>query len=385
VSAPLAGSGSGDAETLALLRRVEFLASVDDATLLELFARATARRYAAGAVIVSELESGADVFVIMAGDAEVSVVARDGERQVVGKLGPGSGFGEMSSLTGELRSATVTARTDVEVRVIADESFDLLRERRPQVAMALVRVLSERIGQTERAIEALFATGHAAAPEHARALALEAAKKTGAKARRGSITRVWRELVVARQRDLAFLTLAAFVVTLVAVRFSVGLAFRYDMAPRAVLRAAYMTGFGALVASACTSLLTFRPAWRRAVAVFYGFGLALIFNELGVTLAFDIFFKDIHTADPNVPFDIQRLYVRGAALHAIVIGLVVLIQAAYLRRFYARVGFVLMTRARKVFGGGGLARIVRVRRRADDRHVAAARRDGEDGGGRAGG
>ena len=60
-------------------------------------------------------------------------------------------------------------------------------------------------------------------------------------------------------------------------------------------------------------------------------GLALILNELGVTLAFDIFFKDIHTPDPDVPFDIERLYRRAEPLRAIAMGLVVLVQAAYLR------------------------------------------------------
>jgi CRP-like cAMP-binding protein len=343
MSAPLADGA------VAILRQVEFLAEVDDATLTELFARARPQRYAAGAVIVSELEPGADVFVIIAGEAQVSVDGRDGERQVVGTLGPGKGFGEMSSLTGELRSATVTALTDVEVRVIPDAEFDLLRERRPQIALALVRVLSARIGETERAIEAIFAAGAGGGASGSRAAAVESAKRATVKAQRGSISRVWQELVVARKRDLAFLTLAAFVVTLLAVRLSVYLAFTYDLAPRAVLRAAYMTGFGSLVASACASLLTFRPAWRRVIAVLYGVGVALIFNELGVTLAFDIFYKDIHTPDPNVPFDIEKLYERGAAVHAIVIGLVVLVQAAFLRRFYERVAFVLMTRARKLF------------------------------------
>ncbi len=343
----------GASDPVALLRKVEFLADLDDETLRELFAHARPQRYGAGAVIVGELEAGADVYVITEGEAVVSVVASDGGRQIMGKLGPGAGFGEMSSLTGELRSATVTALSDVEVRVIPDEEFDRLRERRPQVAMALLRVLSHRIGQTERAIEELFASrGAVAASEaDAQAHALELAKRAGAKPERGSIARVWRELVVARERDLAFLTLAAFVATLLAVRLAVYLSFRYDVAPRDVLRAAYMTGFASLVGSACTSLLTFRPEWRRAIAVFYGIGVALIFNELGVTLAFDIFYKDIHTPDPNVPFDIERLYERGAAVHAIAIGLVVLVQAAYLRRFYQRVGFVLMTRARRVFGG----------------------------------
>ena len=255
----------------------------------------------------------------------------------------------MSSLTGELRSATVTARTEVEVLVITDHDFNRLRERRPQIAMALLRVLSTRIGQTEKAIAAIFATKDAPVVAEARARALDGAE-AGVRVRRGSIGGVWRELVVARKRDVAFLTLAAFVVTLVAVRLSVYFAFRFDVAPRDVLRAAYMTGFGSIVASACASLLTFRPGWRRAIAISYGVGLALILNELGVTLAFDIFYKDIHTPDPQVPFDIGKLYERATAVHAIAIGLVVLIQAAYLRRFYGRVGFVLATRARKLIG-----------------------------------
>jgi hypothetical protein len=80
--------------------------------------------------------------------------------------------------------------------------------------------------------------------------------------------------------------------------------------------------------------------------VLYGVGIALIFNELGVTLAFDIFYKDIHTPDPNVPFDVEALYRRTEPLRFIAIGLVVLVQLAYLRKFYARAGFVVRTRLR---------------------------------------
>jgi CRP-like cAMP-binding protein len=332
----------------ALLKQVPMLAEVDDETLAELFAHTRRQSYRAGSTIVSELEPGADVFILVRGEAEVSVDATLGDRKVVGQLGPGSGFGEMSSLTGELRSATVTATTDVEALVFSDAAFDRLRERRPQIAIALLRLLSERLVQTEKAIEALLATEAVCGPAEARETAVRHAQGAGAEVKKSSIRLVFQELVVARRRDLAFLTLAAFVVTLLAVRAAVFASFRFDVAPRDVLRAAYMTGFAALVGSACASLLTFRPGWRRVLAVLYGVGVALIFNELGVTLAFDIFYKDIHTADPNVPFDVERLYERGAAVHAIVIGLAVLIQAAYLRRFYARLLFVLMTRARKL-------------------------------------
>jgi CRP-like cAMP-binding protein len=333
------------AEFVAVLRAVEYLACLDDATLDELAARATPRTYKKGQRIVSELESGADVFVVTKGEAEVFVEPRAGERQVLGKLGAGGAFGEMASLTGELRSASVTALGDVEVLVLADAEFDSLRARRPEVAAALARMLGRRIAGAEQAIDALL--DPAASSQGPAAQVAQA--KSGLQTRRGSVARAWRELVVNRRRELPFLTLAGFVGTLAAVRALVYLAFRFDFFVRDVLRAAYLTGFTLLGVSALLALLTFRPSVRRFVALAYGIGCALIFNELGVTLAFDIFFKDIHTPDPTVPFDIERLYRRTEPLRAIVVAVIALIQAAYLRRFYRRAFFVAKTRARKLF------------------------------------
>jgi CRP-like cAMP-binding protein len=332
-------------DVLSVLRHVDYLESLDDETLLEVAGRARRLRYTRGERIVSELESGADVFVLLEGRSEVSVEPRGADRRVLCTLTPGAAFGEMSSLTGELRSATVTAVTDVEVLVVTDADFDALRERRPAIAVAMLRVIARRLAEAERSLDVLLGSG---APLSA---ITERAHQAGGKIQRGSLGRVWRELVVGRQRDLAFLTLASFVVMLVLVRVSVHVAFRFDLAPREVLRAAYMSGFALLVTSAAVSLLRFREGWRRIIALAYGAGIALIFNELGVTLAFDIFYKDIHTADPNAPFDVERLYQRTEALRAIVIGLVVLVQAAYLRSFYRRVWFIAKTRLRKLATG----------------------------------
>ncbi|MEO6421062.1 MAG: cyclic nucleotide-binding domain-containing protein, partial [Polyangiaceae bacterium] len=202
-------------DAIAQLRKVDYLSSLDDGTLAEIAARARRQRYVDRETIVSELESGSQVFVITKGEAEVSVDGSSGERKPLGKLGPGSAFGEMSSLTGELRSATVTALGEVEVLIISDADFDQLRERRPEIAVALVRILAARLAEAEKAIDALFDPQAAARPsgavERVDAKSVERAVRSAAKGRRGSIGRVWRELVVGRQRDLAFLTLVAFV------------------------------------------------------------------------------------------------------------------------------------------------------------------------------
>ncbi len=333
------------AAEVAVLARVPYLESLDEETLAEIAASATRCRYAPGERIVAELEPGADVFVVLSGEAEVSVdcTAHGSARQVLGQLGPSGAFGEMSSLTGELRSASVTALSHVEVLVIADADFDRLRERRPVVARHLVRLLAARLASAERSVEALLSsTEPVTSAPHGRP----------EPARRGSVRRAWRELVVNHEKDLPFVTLSAFVLTLLAVRMAVFGAFHFDVAPRGLLRAAYLTGFTLVILSSCTSLLTFRPGVRRLLALTYGVGLALILNELGVTLAFDIFFKDIHTPDPDVPFDIERLYRRTEPLRAIALGLVVLVQAVYLRTFYRRAVFVVTTRLRKLMPRG---------------------------------
>jgi hypothetical protein len=283
------------------------------------------------------------VYVLLRGTVEVSIEARGAQRELLRRMGPGDAFGEMASLTGELRSATVQALEGVDALVIPDAAFDDLRERRPEVAVVLVRMLAERLAGAERAIDELLAAPHD----------VEAVASTAhIQATRGSIGRAWRELVVGHGKDLPFLTLAAFVGTLAAVRALVYASFRFDLAPFGILRTAYVTGFALLGVSAASSLLTFRPGWRRAIAIAYGVAVALILNELGVTLAFDIFYKDIHTRDPSVHFDVELLYRRTESLRGVVIAFAVLVQTAYLRPFWRRAAFVLRTRARRMVAGG---------------------------------
>jgi CRP-like cAMP-binding protein len=335
----MADQGGQPDPRLAALRRVEFLAVLEEGALAEVCRHARPVRYRPGERILGELEPGADVFVVVDGRAEVSVESAAGGRFRLGELGPGAAFGEMSSLTGELHSASVVALTAVEALVIPDAEFDRLRERRPEVAVALVRLLAGRLAAAERTVDELL---------EGRASPAAAEPAAGVPLRRGSIARAWRELVVNRRRDLGFLAFAGFVGTLLCVRGAVYLSFRLGVMASGLLRGAYLAGFALLGLSAAAALLTFRPPVRRLVALAYGIACALILNELGVTLAFDIFFKDIHTADPAVPFDLERLYRRTEPARAVLVALLVLVQAAYLRRFYRRAGFVVATRLRRL-------------------------------------
>src|SRR5262249_34941949 len=163
----------------------------DDAVLARLVIVSRQVRYSPGQRLVSELESGADVYGVLSGEAEGSGDARDGHRHVLSKLGPGSAFGAMSALTGGVRAATGRAISDVEALVIADADFDRLREERPEVALKLVRELASRLRAAEASLEALLL--------EAPPVAGSAAPQDTVKREKGSIARAWRELVVARK------------------------------------------------------------------------------------------------------------------------------------------------------------------------------------------
>jgi CRP-like cAMP-binding protein len=319
-------------DKIASLRNVPLLSTLDQETLAAVAKQAIVRHYPANRRIVTELEFGAEVYVIVRGRAEVSVHTQVGPRKILDEIGPGATIGEMASLTGELRSATVITLTPVDVLALPDQVFDRLRICRPEIAVSMVQTMANRLAEIEQTLATLLSEP-VLAPHPGQG-----------KAPRSTVVLLWRELVVNHGKDLAFLTLAGFVITLLLVRLAVFFAFKFDCAPRAVLRAAYVSGFALVIMSTCTSLLTFRPKWRRIIAVAFGIGAALIVNELGVTLAFDIFYKDISTPDPALTFDVERLYRRTEPMRAAVVGLGVLLQAVYLKSFYSRAWHLISVR-----------------------------------------
>ena len=328
------------ADKVAVLNQVGFLSGLDAITLAELADQCAVKNYRAGARIVSELEFGTEVYIIARGQAEISIQPQVGERKILGEIGPGATFGEMASLTGALRSATVRAKTPIEALVLSDQDFDYLRVRRPETAASLVGILAARLAEAEHTLDELL-SGKSRTP-------MNIARRTP----RSTLALLWRELVVNREKDLTFLTLVAFVAALLCVRGAVFLSFAFDYAPRGVLRAAYVSGFALVILSACAALLTFRPRWRRLISIAFGIGAALIINELGVTLAFDIFYKDIYTPDPNLAFDVEKLYRRTEPIRAMVIALVLLVQAVYLKAFYFRMYNLVALRLARLLRGG---------------------------------
>lgn len=104
--------------------------------------------YGAGEEVVKSGESGESLFLIVSGAVRVDLL-RDGVRRTVARLKEGDYFGEMSLLTGELRSADVFAESDCELLEIDKETFAAVIAERPEMLPQLSDTLARRRAEAE--------------------------------------------------------------------------------------------------------------------------------------------------------------------------------------------------------------------------------------------
>jgi small-conductance mechanosensitive channel/CRP-like cAMP-binding protein len=111
---------SRQAEQEQLLTGVDLFASLPPELRSQIARSAPMAVYGSGETIVKQGEDGQSMFIVLSGAVRVVLGP---ERREVARIGPGGYFGEMSLLTGEPRSATVLASSDVAVVEIDAELF----------------------------------------------------------------------------------------------------------------------------------------------------------------------------------------------------------------------------------------------------------------------
>jgi CRP/FNR family transcriptional regulator, cyclic AMP receptor protein len=124
------------------LRDVPFFSSISKQDLAVLAQQTDEIEVAAGKVLASEGDFGAEFFVIDSGTAEVT---RGGEH--LADLGPGDFFGEIALLEEERRVATVTATSPMTLIVMTRANFRALDRSLPQVHESVAKEIAARRAQ----------------------------------------------------------------------------------------------------------------------------------------------------------------------------------------------------------------------------------------------
>jgi CRP/FNR family transcriptional regulator, cyclic AMP receptor protein len=112
---------------------------------LELLARQMKeRRFSEGSAVTTEGAGAAGFFVIVEGNATVSVGG-----EVRATLGPGDYFGEIALIDEGTRSASITAATDILSYGLTAWEFKPFVEEHPQVAWAMLQTLARRLREAQ--------------------------------------------------------------------------------------------------------------------------------------------------------------------------------------------------------------------------------------------
>lgn len=109
-----------------------------------------------GTVLFEEGQPGDRMYVIQSG--RVQILKKIGAvRFPLASLGPGDSVGEMSLLDGQPRSADAVVSEDATLLVVERETFEQLVRENGEVAVRLMRKLSERLRETNRTLEGFLA------------------------------------------------------------------------------------------------------------------------------------------------------------------------------------------------------------------------------------
>ena len=129
-----------EATELRVLASVPIFAPLPGGSLEHLATRLVPLRVESGTVVVREGDAGDRFYIVAEGTLEVSQVGAP-----IGELGQGGYFGEIALLRDTVRTATVTAQTDVVLYALDRDDFLAAVTGHPQSAEAAETVMSARL------------------------------------------------------------------------------------------------------------------------------------------------------------------------------------------------------------------------------------------------
>jgi small-conductance mechanosensitive channel/CRP-like cAMP-binding protein len=135
----------------AVLSKVPIFTALDAESLEKLTAGARVLDFAAGEPILRQGEPGDTMYALALGGACVTIRSEDGSERDVARLTSGEFFGEMSLLTGDPRTATVTAVEDSVLVEVSKSALLPILQAQPAVAERMAEVMAMRRQGLDRA------------------------------------------------------------------------------------------------------------------------------------------------------------------------------------------------------------------------------------------
>jgi CRP-like cAMP-binding protein len=143
-------------EEVEILRRIPLFARMETARLKLLAFTSQRLSFEAGQALFHQGEPGDSAYILIEGEAEVSIDSPGGPI-VVATLGRHAIVGEIAILCDVPRTATVNARTPLLTLRIDKETFFRLVNEFPQMAVEIMRELAHRLEKTNQQLRSAAA------------------------------------------------------------------------------------------------------------------------------------------------------------------------------------------------------------------------------------
>src|SRR5438132_8081563 len=113
------------------------------------------KEFKRGDVLFREGEPGKEMFVVQSGKVNILKKVRETEK-ILATLGAGEFFGEMAILNNKPRSAGATMAEDGKLLVIDPRTFEAMIRGNVEIAVRLIKKLSDRLQEADEQIENLL-------------------------------------------------------------------------------------------------------------------------------------------------------------------------------------------------------------------------------------
>jgi CRP-like cAMP-binding protein len=126
-----------------------FWGLLDAAAAAAIREHARPRSYARGDALMHAGQVPQEVIVVQSGRVKVSATTPAGRRVLLAFRGPGDLVGELSAIDERPRGASVEALEPVEAIALGHEHFRAVLQAHPAAALALLRLLAERLREAD--------------------------------------------------------------------------------------------------------------------------------------------------------------------------------------------------------------------------------------------
>ena len=154
-------------ERVLALRKVELLSGLNDEEMVVLADQLKFTPFVTGDIIMHQGSVAHWLYIMLSGEVEVWISLPDGNRKLVDVLKAGSFFGEMGLMTGESRSGTVIARSNVECLRLDKDAFQSILVSRKELAETISSILAERLEERRNRMPEELLSGGDPAPRRA--------------------------------------------------------------------------------------------------------------------------------------------------------------------------------------------------------------------------